>query len=116
MALKARIRVNFPARVTAQSPITLTKTGRDYAFTFDTATALGGDVTVFQLRVALKNASLFDDVDNGIAVAPGGLVYEAWSSGGVRTSYGDDLSDAIVAIIGASPTTTAYGNAAAITL
>lgn len=42
MALKLKIRTQFPAVVTASSPIIITKTGLAYAFSFDDSAALSG--------------------------------------------------------------------------
>jgi hypothetical protein len=116
MGFKARIRAKFPAHVVAQSPLSITKEGRNYTLELDAASVLGGDVTVFQLRRALRVAGYFDDVENALAVDPGALVYEAWIAGGQYTSYGDNLSNAVAAIIGAAATQAAYTAAESISL
>jgi hypothetical protein len=48
MALKLKIRSQFPAIVSASSPIILTKTGLSYAFSFDAATYEAALVNLFQ--------------------------------------------------------------------
>jgi hypothetical protein len=114
--IKVRVPVKFPARVTVQSPLILTQTGATYEFSLDAAAVTGGDITVWQLRCALGLAGNFFAVDAAIPVDPGGRIYEAWTSGGLHTSSGDDLYDAIVLIIGAPATIAAYASAEAITL
>ena len=116
--IKARVPVKFPAQVTVQSPLILTKTGANYDFSIDAGARLGGEISVFQLRVALKTNGKFFDVDNhaSFAVDPGGLIYEAWTNGGIRTSSGDDLYDAVVLAIGSAATDAAYALAEEITL
>lgn len=114
--IKVRVPVKFPARVTVQSPLILTKTGANYEFSLDVAAITGGGVTVWQLRSALKVAGNFFAVDTAIPVDPGERIYEAWISGGLRTSSGDDLYAMIASIIGAPAADAAYANATAITL
>ena len=116
--IKVRVPVKFPAQVTVQSPLVLTITGAVYEFSINSSALLGGAVSVFQLRVALKTNGKFFDVDNhaSFAVDPGGLIYEAWTSGGKYTSVGDDLYDAVVLAIGSAATDAAYALAEAITL
>lgn len=81
------------------------------------ATAIGAvALRVWQVRVALANASKFHDVNNAIGVSPGGLVYEAWSSGGAYTYVGDGLYDEIVDAIGSSAANAAYAAALLVTL
>lgn len=116
--IKVRVPIKFPARVTAQSPLILNKTGANYDFSLDVPAVLGGDITVWQLRCALKANGDFFTVDNhaSFAVNPGERVYEAWVSGGLRTSTGDDLYDAVVLAIGSTAANAAYADATAITL
>lgn len=116
MSFKARLDVKFPARITVQSPLILTQTGADYDFSLDVAAITGGVITVWQLRCALKGMGNFFAVDTMIVVDPGERIYEAWNSGGLHTTSGDDLYLAIAAIIGAPAATTAYANATAIIL
>lgn len=114
--IKVRVPVKFPANVTVQSPLILTRTGANYEFSLDVDAILGGGVTVWQLRCALGLAGDFFAVDAAITVDPGERIYEAWNSGGLRTSSGDDLYDVIVLILGAAATDAAYASATAITL
>lgn len=92
------------------------------AFTVSTAAGTPPDgvwqVAVWQLRVALKNAGLLDDVENhaNFAVNPGVRVWEAWNNGSVSTGYGDALSTAIAGAIGATATLAAYTAAVAVSL
>jgi hypothetical protein len=113
-AIKARVHVQFPPRFECVAPIVLSKVNRDFEFSLNRSAIFPG-VTVMQLRCALKQNSLFDDIDNAISIDPGGLIYEAWRYG-ARTSYGDSLSDTIEAVIGADATASAYELASAITL
>lgn len=114
--IKVRVPVKFPANVTVQSPLILTRTGANYDFSLNVAAITGGGINVWQLRCALKGTGNFFAVDTAIPVDPGERIYEAWNSGGKTTAVGDDLYDAIVLIIGSTATNTAYANATAITL
>jgi hypothetical protein len=77
MTFKARIDVKFPARVTVQSPIILTRTGANYDFSLDIDAITGGGITVWQLRAALKSNGDFFTVEAAIPVDPGERIYEA---------------------------------------
>jgi hypothetical protein len=115
--IKVRVPVKFPAQITVQSPLVLTKTGAVYDISLNTVALLGGGVFVWQVKCALKNAGHFYIVEATLAVDPGSPVYEAWSAaGGIKTSYGDDFSDMIVNAIGTAATQAAYAAATAITL
>ncbi|RJP45501.1 hypothetical protein C4587_00980 [Candidatus Parcubacteria bacterium] len=108
--------VKFPARVTVDAPLQLTITGASYRFSLDVSAVQGGDVTVYQLRCALRSLGNFFTVNNhaSFAVDPGTYPYEKWVSGGARTSYGDSFSTAIAAVIGAPATLAAYNLAPSI--
>lgn len=108
--------IKFPALVTAQSPLILTKSGASYAFSFDSSVLPSSQITVWQVRVALKAAGHFFTVDAAIPVVPGERIREAWETGGLSTAVNDDLYDAIAAAIGAPAAAAAYANASAITL
>ena len=116
MALKARIGVKFPADVTVESPLVLTKTGRNYEFSIDATAFLGGSVTVMQLKMALSSQGEFYNIDNNLTDTVTATERLAWNGNGIWTSYGDTLSDAIEAIIGAPATVSAYALASAMKL
>jgi hypothetical protein len=106
--------VKFPASVVAIAPITLSKAGGTYTFGFDTSAGLGGAVWVWQLRTALGFAGNFWPVDTAFSADPSSFQFNRWHGGG-RSSYGDQLSNAIQAVIGLSATQAAYAAAAVIT-
>lgn len=68
-------------------------------------------VYVWQLKMALSSAGNLVTVDNAIQANINNTPHIIWANGST-TSYGDTLSDAIEAVIGASATQTAYTNAA----
>lgn len=111
------IRSNVTLTVT--SPLTISEANNLITIGLNQTSLPGGTVQVFKLRRALGQLGQFDAVQagNGFAVDPGNsLVYEAWTSGGAYTQYGDTLSDAIEAIIGPVLTQAAYNAALLISL
>lgn len=74
-----------------------------------------GGVFVWQLKMALAAAGNLVAVDNAIQADINNTSHIIWANG-VATTYGDTLSNAIVAVIGASATQNAYTAAAGMSI
>jgi len=72
MAFKLKVRTKFPALVTAASPITLVKTGLEYAFGFDLASFVA---TLSTLFVPVQTQQIITSGAATMAATDGAIIF-----------------------------------------